>query len=97
LSDIVTAHSFVGFAQHSGAVRNYHARIHRFSHARPPRKALGEVTGLKDEEVQLGTREIYVHFPAGIGASRLKIPATRSGTARNMNTIATLLALAGKS
>jgi uncharacterized protein (DUF1697 family) len=68
-----------------------------FLDARPPRKALGEVTGLKDEEVQLGTREIYVHFPAGIGASRLKIPAARSGTARNMNTIATLLALAGKS
>ena len=68
-----------------------------FLDARPPRKALGEVTGLKDEEVQLGTREIYVHFPAGIGASWLKIPAARSGTARNMNTIATLLALAGKS
>lgn len=29
-----------------------------FLDARPPRKALGEVTGLKDEEVQLGTREI---------------------------------------
>ena len=66
-----------------------------FLDARPPRKALGEVTGLKDEEVQLGTREIYVHFPAGIGASRLKIPAARSGTARNMNTIATLIALSG--
>ena len=47
-----------------------------FLDARPPRKALGEVTGLKDEEVQLGTREIYVHFPAGIGASRLKIRYT---------------------
>ena len=67
-----------------------------FLDARPPRKALGEVTGLKDEEVQLGTREIYP-LPAGIGTSRLKIPAARSGTARNMNTIATLLALAGKS
>ena len=59
--------------------------------------SLGEVTGLKDEEVQLGTREIYVHFPAGIGTSRLKIPTARSGTARNMNTIARLIALTGKS
>jgi len=68
-----------------------------FLDAPPPRKALGELTGLKDEEVRLGTREIYVHFPAGIGTSRLKIPAARSGTARNMNTVAKLIALAGKS
>jgi uncharacterized protein (DUF1697 family) len=52
---------------------------------------------LKDEEIRLGTREIYVHFPDGIGTSRLKIPAGQSGTARNMNTITKLIALAGKS
>jgi uncharacterized protein (DUF1697 family) len=56
----------------------------------PPRGALAGVTGREDEEIALGTREIYVHYPSGIGRSKLKIPAGRSGTARNMNTIATL-------
>jgi uncharacterized protein (DUF1697 family) len=56
----------------------------------PPADALSGVTGRLDEEVALGDREIYVHYPSGMGRSKLKIPAARSGTARNMNTIATL-------
>jgi uncharacterized protein (DUF1697 family) len=42
----------------------------------------------------LGAREIYVHHPDGIGPSKLKIPAAKTGTARNMNTIAKLAELA---
>ena len=56
----------------------------------PPADALSGVTGHLDEEIALGTREIYVHYPSGMGRSKLKIPGARAGTARNMNTIATL-------
>ena len=62
----------------------------------PPADALDHVTGLKDEQMRLGVREIYVHYGAGMGQSRLRIPATLSGTARNMNTIAKLVEMAAK-
>jgi uncharacterized protein (DUF1697 family) len=61
----------------------------------PPADALDHVTGRRDEEVQLGKREIYVAYGAGMGRSKLKIPAAGKGTARNINTIAKLVALAG--
>lgn len=63
---------------------------------KPPSAAcLTEITGLADEQVRLGKREIYVHYRDGIGKSKLRIPAAADGTARNMNTIAKLTALAG--
>lgn len=46
------------------------------------------------EEVALGQRELYVHYPGGMGRSRLRIPAAQAGTARNINTVAKLAALA---
>ena len=46
--------------------------------------------------MHLGVREIYVHYPAGIGASKLKIPAARNGTARNLNTISRLSEMAAE-
>jgi uncharacterized protein (DUF1697 family) len=56
----------------------------------PPADTLANVSGLQAEEVALGAHEIYVHYPNGIGESKLKIPAAKTGTARNMNTVATL-------
>jgi uncharacterized protein (DUF1697 family) len=61
----------------------------------PKADALDAVTGLKDEEMRLGLREIYVHYGDGMSDSRLKIPEAKSGTARNMNTVAKLAAMAG--
>ena len=59
-----------------------------------PADALSRVTGQANEEIRLGAREIYVHYPDGIGRSKLRIPAARDGTARNMNTVAKLAAMA---
>ncbi|HLH48524.1 MAG TPA: DUF1697 domain-containing protein [Roseiarcus sp.] len=59
-----------------------------------PADALAHATGVKNEEMRLGRREIYVHYGDGMGESRLKIPAASSGTARNMNTIAKLADMA---
>jgi uncharacterized protein (DUF1697 family) len=61
-----------------------------FLDAAPPRKALDDVKGRNDEEIALGKREIYVHYPSGMGRSKLRIPAASVGTARNMNTVAKL-------
>ncbi len=60
----------------------------------PPVDALTTVSGLKGEEIALGKREIYVHYGDGMADSKLKIPAGLSGTARNINTVTKLVAMA---
>jgi uncharacterized protein (DUF1697 family) len=64
---------------------------------RAPRpEALKDVKGHASEEFRLRGREIYVHYPEGMGRSKLRIPAARDGTARNMNTVAKLAAMAAE-
>lgn len=67
-----------------------------FLDASPPANALDSVTGAVEEEVALGRREIYVRYGASMGRSKLKIPAAVKGTARNMNTVAKLAAMAAQ-
>ncbi|WP_296228914.1 DUF1697 domain-containing protein [Ralstonia sp. UBA689] len=62
----------------------------------PPADALAAVSGRQAEDIALGVREIYVHYGDGMAHSKLKIPVARTGTARNMNTIATLVAWANE-
>ena len=62
----------------------------------PAHGVLKDVKGQANEELRLGAREIYVHYPDGIGRSKLRIPAASDGTARNMNTVAKLAAMAGE-
>src|ERR1700722_17473206 len=63
----------------------------------PPADTLAGIRGRKDEEIRLGRREIYIHYGAGMGASKLVISAAKAGTARNMNTVAVLAKMAGES
>jgi uncharacterized protein (DUF1697 family) len=60
----------------------------------PPSDAVERATGRGDEDVRLGKREIYVHYGDGMARSRLKIPAAKSGTARNINTVSRLAEMA---
>ena len=76
------------------AAQNHAVAI--FLDAPPPKDALTHATGQKREEMRLGKREIFVHYPDGIGTSKLKIPAAKSGTGRNMNTIAKLVEMAAE-
>lgn len=62
----------------------------------PPKDSLAAVRGRKDEEIELGKREIYVHYGEGMAKSKLVIPAAKTGTARNMNTVATLAKMAAE-
>jgi uncharacterized protein (DUF1697 family) len=60
----------------------------------PPKDTVEQARGRADEQLALGTREIYVHYPSGMGRSKLRFPAKIVGTARNMHTVAKLAELA---
>ena len=60
----------------------------------PAADTVETATGRNNEEIALGVREIYVHYGQGMASSKLKMKAAEVGTARNMNTIAKLVALA---
>ena len=76
------------------APSNYTVTI--FLDGKPPPDALAQAVGAVREEVRLGRREIYVHYPDGQGRSKLRIPAAKGGTARNMNTVAKLVEMASR-
>ncbi len=63
------------------------------SHA-APKGVLNNVATPGGEEVRSGNREIYIHYPNGMGQSKLKLPSTcGAATARNINTVTKLVAL----
>ncbi len=46
------------------------------------------------ERFELVGRELFIHYPEGIGQSKLKTPFVDRGTARNLNTVRALVAMA---
>lgn len=68
-----------------------------FLDAPPTADALEHLKHQKDEQLALGRREIYLHYGEGMADSKLVIPAAKAGTARNMNTVAKLAAMAAGS
>ena len=63
----------------------------RFSHfidERPTEAMLDEARDVQGERMALGPRLLYVSYGEGIGKSKLKLPAVKQGTARNMNSVA---------
>jgi uncharacterized protein (DUF1697 family) len=62
----------------------------------PPPDALDHAAGQKNERMALGLREIYVLYDEGMADSKLRIPAAKAGTARNMNTVAKLAVMAAE-
>ena len=65
-----------------------------FLDQKPPPHAAGTAKGQADEEIVLGEREIFIHYPSGMEHSRLRLVAMDTGTARNLNTVAKLAAMA---
>lgn len=56
---------------------------------------LDDVIAPGGEQVQIGRREIYVYYPDGMGRSKLKLPPLPGPTtARNINTVSKLAAMA---
>ena len=62
----------------------------------PPADTLAGIRGQRNEQVRLGRREIYIHYGEGIGTSKLIVAAAKTGTARNMNTVAALARMAAQ-
>jgi uncharacterized protein (DUF1697 family) len=64
-----------------------------FLDAPPPPDSLDGVIIPGREELALRGRELFLHFPDGMGQSKLSVPLQRVGTARNLNTVTKLAAL----
>ena len=56
----------------------------------PPSDTVEAAKGRADEQIVLGEREVFVHYPSGMGRTKLRFPAMKDGTVRNINTIAKL-------
>jgi uncharacterized protein (DUF1697 family) len=59
-----------------------------------PDDSLDGIVSPGREEVRMIGREVFVHYPDGMGRSKLKLPFAADGTTRNVNTLTKLLAMA---
>lgn len=64
-----------------------------FIDEKPVQAMLDEARDVQAERLALGPRLIYVSYGEGIGKTKLKLPAIRKGTARNMNSVAKIAEL----
>jgi uncharacterized protein (DUF1697 family) len=64
-----------------------------FLESAPPAGALAGIQNPSNEEMRLSGREVFIHYPDGMGKSKLKIPFAKTATARNLNTVEKLLEL----
>jgi uncharacterized protein (DUF1697 family) len=62
--------------------------------APPPALDLAALNIPGTEKLCLKGRELFIHFPDGMGRSKLKIPFAKTGTGRNINTLTKLGVLA---
>ena len=59
-----------------------------FLAAKPDQAMIDAATGVGDERLALGRREIIIAYDEGMGRSKVKLPAFKLGTGRNMNSVA---------
>ena len=59
----------------------------------PVAAMLAEARDVAGGRIALGPRVIIVSYGEGIGKTRLKLPAVKHGTARNMNSVAKIAAM----
>ncbi|HEU4498877.1 MAG TPA: hypothetical protein VFR60_06030, partial [Sphingomicrobium sp.] len=64
-----------------------------FIDEKPVKAMIDEARDVAGERLALGPRLIYVSYGDGIGKSKLKLPAIKQGTARNMNSVAKIAEL----
>ena len=60
-----------------------------------PVRLLTELALVGLEDLRMIGREVFIHYPDGIGRSKLKLPFAADGTTRNLNMIAKILVMAG--
>ena len=64
-----------------------------FIDGQPTKGMIDEARDVQGERMAVGPRLIYVSYGEGIGKTKLKLPAVKQGTARNMNSVAKIAAL----
>ena len=67
--------------------------IAHFIAEQPDAAMLAEARDVAGERMALGPRVIIVSYGEGIGKTRLKLPAVKAGTARNMNSVTKIAAM----
>jgi uncharacterized protein (DUF1697 family) len=56
-----------------------------------PKAAIAGIVGPDGEELAIRGRELFIHYPKGMGVSKLKVPrGLLLGTGRNLNTVVKL-------
>ena len=60
----------------------------------PPRDTVETAKGQTDEEIEVGGSEIFIHYPSGMGRTKLRLMAMSEGTTRNINTVRKLAKMA---
>jgi len=64
-----------------------------FLDEKPAAAKLKDVVAPGGEELRACGRHVFIHFPNGMGRSKLKLPFRDVGTGRNLNTVRKLLAM----
>ena len=64
-----------------------------FLDEKPAAASLKNVATPGGEELRAVGRQLFLHFPNGMGQSKLKLPFQKTGTGRNLNTVRKLLAM----
>lgn len=65
-----------------------------FLDRKPPPDLAAIASGVENEAFKPAAREIFIHYPDGLGRSKLGFGSNLVGTTRNMNTVTKLAALA---
>lgn len=65
-----------------------------FLDRKPPSDLEGRVTGVENEKFKPAASEIFIHYPDGLGRSKLSFGKDLVGTTRNMNTVTKLAEMA---
>jgi uncharacterized protein (DUF1697 family) len=64
-----------------------------FVEAPPAQAMIDAAIHVADEQMALGPRCLYIAYDEGMGSSKLRLPAMKDGTGRNMNSVAKMAAL----
>jgi uncharacterized protein (DUF1697 family) len=86
MADVLVRNPFPGAA--------FHHVVALFTDDLLPLGPLCGAAGRCDEQIRLGKRELFVFYPGGTARTRLRLPAGAMGTARNLNTVGKLAAMA---
>jgi uncharacterized protein (DUF1697 family) len=65
-----------------------------FMNEAPAAKAVSAVVSPDGEQLHLAGQELFIYYPNGSGRSKLKLPFVKECTARNVNTVTKLAAMA---